>query len=150
MLLWPLCDSETQQLPGMQKQWGLPMELTEHSLSFPARKWDSWRQPQPWAQAAPWGQGCAEARPGCHPEHWAQLSRAGTQLEAGTPAGLVLGSLGSGWAQMGLLGHRSGGKSCSHSSPKQKQNCYVIPEKSVRSSEENTHEGDNVWGKVLS
>lgn len=115
----------------MQKQWGLHGAGTA--------------QPQLSSQgigqlgAAPaLAQGCAGVRPGCHPEGW-------TQLEAGTPAGLV--SLGSGWAQMGLLGHRRVGRAV-HFLLQSKSRAAMLPLQRVSAGfEENTNGEEQCVGK---
>lgn len=122
MLLW----QEVQQLLGMHKQWELPMEQGTVSPFQPGNRTAGGRPSS--GQAPPWGQGCAEdvtlrVGPG-----WAGL---GHSWRLALLQGWCHCHWVSGWAQMVLLGHRNGGKSCSHPSPKQKQNCYVIPATSV-------------------
>lgn len=136
-LSWHLCAKEVQQLPGMQKQWGL------HGAGR--------AQPQPSSQGI--GEG------GCPSPGHRDVLKPGQDaiLRAGHSWRLALLQgwchWASGWAQMGLLSHRRGGKSCSLPSPKQKQICYATPAKSVcrfwgEHKWRRTMCGERSWGRA--
>lgn len=94
--------------------------------SFPAREQPSWGSPSP-GTGSSLGTGVCWGQARMSP----QVTGLGRSWRLALLQGWCHCHWASGWAQMGLLGHRSAGKSCSHPPPKQKQNCYVTPAKSV-------------------